>query len=95
MLGERAYPSVADIPGPVDLAYILLGTRQVEGVVDAVAAKGIPVACVLADGFAEAGPEGAALQARAGRHRAGGRAAPPRPELHGRSSTSTRASRAA
>jgi acetate---CoA ligase (ADP-forming) len=64
VLGERAYPSVADIPGPVDLAYILLNTRQVEGVVQAVAAKGIPAACVLADGFAEAGPEGAALQAR-------------------------------
>ncbi len=64
VLGERAYPSVADIPGPVDLAYILLGTRQVEGVVQAVAEKGIPAACVLADGFAEAGPEGAALQAR-------------------------------
>lgn len=64
VLGERAYPTVADIPGPVDLAYILLNTRQVEGVVEAVAAKGIPAACVLADGFAEAGPEGVALQAR-------------------------------
>ncbi len=64
VLGERAYPSVSDIPGPVDFAYILLNTGQVEGVLDAVAAKGIPVACVLADGFAEAGPEGAALQAR-------------------------------
>jgi acetate---CoA ligase (ADP-forming) len=64
VLGERAYPSVADIPGEVDLAYILLGTGQVEGVVGAVAAKGIPAACVLADGFAEAGPEGVALQAR-------------------------------
>ena len=64
VLGEPAYPSVADIPGEVDLAYILLGTTQVEGVVDAVAAKGIPAACVLADGFAEAGPDGAALQAR-------------------------------
>ena len=64
VLGERAYPSVTDIPGPVDFAYILLNTRQVEGVVEAVAAKGIPAACVLADGFAEAGPEGAALQAR-------------------------------
>lgn len=64
VLGERAYPSVADIPGAVDLAYILLNTPQVEGVVEAVAAKSIPVACVLADGFAEAGPEGAALQAR-------------------------------
>ncbi|MBL6456233.1 acetate--CoA ligase family protein [Belnapia sp. T6] len=64
VLGLRAYPSVAEIPGPVDLAYILLNTQHVEGVVDAVAAKGIPAACVLADGFAEAGPEGAALQAR-------------------------------
>jgi acyl-CoA synthetase (NDP forming) len=64
VLGEKAYPSVTDIPGPVDFAYILLNTPQVEGVVQAVAAKGIPAACVLADGFAEAGPEGAALQAR-------------------------------
>lgn len=64
VLGERAYPSVADIAGPVDFAYILLNTPHVEGVVHAIAAKGIPAACVLADGFAEAGPEGAALQAR-------------------------------
>ena len=64
VLGERAFPSVADIPGPVDLAYILLGTSQVERAVEAVAVKGVPVACVLADGFAEAGPGGAALQAR-------------------------------
>jgi acyl-CoA synthetase (NDP forming) len=64
VLGLPAYPTVTDIPGPVDFAYILLNTPHVEGVVDAVAAKGIPAACVLADGFAEAGPEGAALQAR-------------------------------
>ena len=32
VLGERAYPSVSGIPGPVDLAYILLNTGQVEGV---------------------------------------------------------------
>ena len=64
VLGERAYPTVTDIPGEVDFAYILLNTPHVEGVVEAVAAKGIAAACVLADGFAEAGPEGAALQAR-------------------------------
>ncbi len=64
VLGETAYPSITDLPGPVDLAYILLNTPQVEGVVNAVAAKGIPAACVLADGFAEAGPEGRALQER-------------------------------
>ena len=64
ILGERAYPSLDAIPGEVDFAYILLGTDQVEAQVAACAARGIPVACVLADGFAEAGPEGAALQAR-------------------------------
>ncbi len=64
VLGLPAFPSVADIPGPVDFAYILLNTPQVEGVVASVAAKGIPAACVLADGFAEAGPEGRALQER-------------------------------
>src|SRR5689334_5856866 len=64
VLGEKAYPSVTDIPGPVDFAYILLNTPHVEGVVNVVAAKGIPAAAVLADGFAEAGPEGRALQER-------------------------------
>nr|WP_255575181.1 acetate--CoA ligase family protein [Caldovatus aquaticus] len=64
VLGERAYPSLAAVPGPVDFAYILLGTAQVEEQIAAVAAKGVPVACVLADGFAEAGPEGRARQER-------------------------------
>ncbi len=64
IMGERAYASLDDIPGAIDFAYILLGTDQVEAQVAACAARGIPVACVLADGFAEAGPEGAALQAR-------------------------------
>lgn len=64
VLGERAYASLADIPGEIDFAYILLGTENVEAQVVACAARGIPVACVLADGFAEAGPEGVALQAR-------------------------------
>ncbi|WP_439596971.1 acetate--CoA ligase family protein [Falsiroseomonas sp.] len=64
VLGERAYASLADIPGEIDFAYILLGTENVEAQVVACAARGIPVACVLADGFAESGPQGAALQAR-------------------------------
>jgi acyl-CoA synthetase (NDP forming) len=64
ILGERAYPSIAAIPGPVDLAYLLLATEHVEGVIADVAAKGIPVAAILADGFAEAGPEGVARQER-------------------------------
>ncbi|HYZ32795.1 MAG TPA: CoA-binding protein, partial [Crenalkalicoccus sp.] len=64
VLGARAWPSVAAIPGEVDLAYILLGTAGVEQAVAEVAAKRIPAACILADGFAEAGSEGRARQER-------------------------------
>jgi acyl-CoA synthetase (NDP forming) len=64
VLGERAYPSLHDVPGPVDFAYILVGTGHVEAAVTDCAARGVPVACVLADGFAETGPEGVALQER-------------------------------
>jgi acyl-CoA synthetase (NDP forming) len=64
VLGEPAYARLADVPGPIDLAYILVGTEHVEQAVTDCAAHGVPLACILADGFAEAGPEGAALQAR-------------------------------
>lgn len=64
VLGEPAYADLRDVPGPVDFAYILVNTGQVEAAVAACAAHRVPVACILADGFAETGPEGAALQAR-------------------------------
>ncbi|MCK8784520.1 acetate--CoA ligase family protein [Roseomonas sp. NAR14] len=64
VLGERAWPSLDALPADPDFAYILLGTGQVEAQIASVAARRIPVACVLADGFAEAGPEGQALQDR-------------------------------
>jgi acyl-CoA synthetase (NDP forming) len=64
VLGERAYPTLAEVPGAIDLAYVLVNTSQVEGAIAECAARGVPAACVLADGFAEAGPEGVALQER-------------------------------
>jgi acyl-CoA synthetase (NDP forming) len=59
---HAAYPDVASVPGPVDLAYILLGTGGVEDAIDACGAAGVPVAAVLADGYAEAGKAGTARQ---------------------------------
>lgn len=64
VLGEQAFADLRDVPGEVDFAYILVNTGQVEGAVEACAARGVKVACILADGFAEAGPEGEALQRR-------------------------------
>lgn len=64
VLGERAYPSLADVPGAIDHAFILLGAERAVAAVEACAEKGVTVATILSDGFAEAGPEGEARQAR-------------------------------
>lgn len=63
-LGEPAWPSIAALPGPVEHAFIMVGTERVEHAVHECVAAGIPVATILADGFAEAGPAGAARQRR-------------------------------
>ena len=60
--GHRAYPSVLDIPGPVDLAVITVPAAHVEGVVDECIRKGIRAVVVISAGFAEVGPEGRAAQ---------------------------------
>jgi len=57
-----AYPSVKDIPGPVDLAIIAVPQPAVLSVVDDCAEKGVRALVVLTAGFAETGPEGRELQ---------------------------------
>lgn len=61
--GERAYPSLSALPATPDHAYILLGSDLAVQAVRDCAAAGVTVATVLADGFAEAGPQGARRQA--------------------------------
>ncbi len=62
--GVPAAPSVAALPEVPEHAYVLLGTELAEQAVADCAARGVPVVTVLADGFAEAGAEGRARQAR-------------------------------
>jgi acetyl coenzyme A synthetase (ADP forming)-like protein len=60
--GLRAYASVRDLPGPVDLAVIAVPPDAVPGVVDDCAARGVRALVVITAGFAEVGREGAQLQ---------------------------------
>lgn len=60
--GVPAYPSLAALPGPVDVAWIGVPGAQAPGVVGECGRLGIPFAVVLGAGFAEAGQE--AEQAR-------------------------------
>jgi acyl-CoA synthetase (NDP forming) len=63
--GQPAYPSLRDVPGPVDLAVVATPAATVPGIIRAAAGQGVAAAVVLSAGFAEAGDEGAKLQAEA------------------------------
>ena len=55
----RAYPSVLDVPGDVDLAVIAVPAPLVARVADECGRKGVRSLVVISDGFKERGPEGA------------------------------------
>lgn len=61
--GQGAYRTVADIPGPVDLAMVVVPAADVLGVVDDCIRKGVRGICVISAGFGESGPEGARREA--------------------------------
>ena len=55
ILGHRAYPSIGDVPGPVDLAFIVLPREVVAETIRACQAKGVGAAVIITAGFREAG----------------------------------------
>jgi acetyltransferase len=59
-----AYAAISDVPGPVDLVNIALRADRVPDALEACGRAGVRAAIVHSSGFAEAGPEGAALEAR-------------------------------
>jgi acetyltransferase len=63
VLGKKAYPSVVDIPGSVDLAVIVVAERLVPGVLRECVAKGVRAAVIITSGFGETGEPGRKLEA--------------------------------
>nr|WP_281496897.1 acetate--CoA ligase [Ornithinimicrobium sp. F0845] len=60
--GLTSYSSVAEVPGQVDLAMVMVVADKVIDAVRDCAAAGVPVVVVCSSGFAETGGAGAALQ---------------------------------
>ena len=58
-----AYRRVADIPGPVDLAVVIVPADQVLAAVDDCISKHVPAMCVISAGFSECDANGRALEA--------------------------------
>lgn len=60
--GLGCHRSVRDIPGPVDLAVMTVPAKLVSSLVDECQAKGVKAIVCITAGFAEAGPDGVAMQ---------------------------------
>jgi acyl-CoA synthetase (NDP forming) len=55
IMGRRAYKSVKDVPGPIDVAVFAIPAKFVAGVLREVGEKQIPGAILIPSGFAETG----------------------------------------
>lgn len=62
--GVKAYKSLSDVPGDVELALIALPSVMVEDAVRACADKGVKATVIFSSGYAETGDDGAEAQAR-------------------------------
>jgi acyl-CoA synthetase (NDP forming) len=58
----RAYPSLLDIPAPVEFAAVALGASHALGVMEQCVQKQVKAVLFIASGFAETGPAGLAIQ---------------------------------
>ena len=63
VLGIKCYPSIAEVPEPVDLAVIVTPAPTVPKVVGECATARVPAAVIISAGFKECGEAGARLEA--------------------------------
>ncbi|EQA98437.1 acyl-CoA synthetase (NDP forming) [Sphingobium wenxiniae] len=62
--GLKAYPSILEVPGPVDCALLAVGADVTQQTVEDCIARGVKAAICYGAGFAEVGGEGEARQAK-------------------------------
>jgi acetyl coenzyme A synthetase (ADP forming)-like protein len=58
ILGQKAFPSIMDVPSKIDLAVIVIPYQFVPVVLEECGQKGVPAVIVITAGFREAGAEG-------------------------------------
>jgi len=62
ILGRTTYPSLTSIPGPVDIAVIVVPARAVPLIVEEAGKKGTPLVVIISSGFRESGTAGIELE---------------------------------
>jgi len=64
VLGVAAYPSLAEAPGEIDQAFIMVPPADVPAACEECFARGVPVVTIFTDGFGETGAAGREIEAR-------------------------------
>ncbi|NPV85579.1 MAG: acetate--CoA ligase family protein [Anaerolineae bacterium] len=64
ILGLKCYPSISEVPDPVDLAVVILPAPAVPEVVEACGQRGLQAVNIISGGFREVGAEGYELEKR-------------------------------
>ena len=62
ILGKKAYPSIADVPDPVELAVVVLPVTVIMDTMRQIGERGIKNVVIITGGFKELGPEGAEIE---------------------------------
>jgi acetyltransferase len=62
ILGLKCYPSVLDVPDPVDLAVIVIPNKYVSAALEECGQKGVKGVVIISAGFREAGLEGVRME---------------------------------
>lgn len=62
IMGERAYADLADLPGSIDHAFVMVASDLVLPMLEPIAKAGAKVVTIYSDGFGETGPEGMIVQ---------------------------------
>ena len=62
ILGKKAYPSIADVPDPVELAVVVLPVTVIIDTMRQIGERGIKNVVIITGGFKELGPEGAEIE---------------------------------
>jgi acetate---CoA ligase (ADP-forming) len=62
ILGARCYPSVLDVPDPVELVVIIAPAAATPPILQQCGQRGVKAVIIISGGFSEAGPAGAELE---------------------------------
>ncbi len=62
ILGKKTYPSIDQVPDPVDLAVVVLPVSIIMETMRAIGERGIKNVIIITGGFKELGPEGAKIE---------------------------------